>query len=87
MILDDIVTAIVAGKSPLVLTERAAHVEYFAQKLAGFSKHIIALRWYVLCYQQQVRAFMVGNVSLLHHPTIWQEKSVKKPLIILSNHA
>jgi superfamily II DNA or RNA helicase len=44
LILDDIIAAIVAGKSPLVLTERTAHVEFFAQKLAGFSKHVIALR-------------------------------------------
>ncbi len=44
MILDDIIAAIVAGKSPLVLTERTSHVEFFAQKLAGFSKHVIALR-------------------------------------------
>lgn len=44
MILDDIIAAIVAGKSPLVLTERTAHVEFFAQKLAGFSKHVIALK-------------------------------------------
>ena len=44
MILDDIISAIVAGKSPLVLTERTAHVEFFAQKLAGFSKHVIALQ-------------------------------------------
>jgi superfamily II DNA or RNA helicase len=44
MILDDIIAAIVAGKSPLVLTERTAHVEFFASKLADFSKHVIALK-------------------------------------------
>jgi len=44
MILDDIIATIVTGKSPLVLTERTAHVEFFAQKLAGFSKHVIALK-------------------------------------------
>jgi superfamily II DNA or RNA helicase len=44
MILDDIISAIVAGRSPLVLTERTAHVEFFATKLAGFSKNVIALR-------------------------------------------
>jgi len=44
MILDDVIAAIVAGKSPLVLTERTAHVEFFAQKLAGFSKHVISLK-------------------------------------------
>ncbi|MCB5253272.1 MAG: DEAD/DEAH box helicase [Candidatus Cloacimonetes bacterium] len=44
MILDDIISAIVAGRSPLILTERTAHVEFFTSKLAGFSKHVIALR-------------------------------------------
>ena len=44
MILDDIIAAIVAGKSPLVLTERTAHVDFLAQKLAGFSKHVIVLK-------------------------------------------
>ncbi|GAB1366532.1 DEAD/DEAH box helicase family protein [Candidatus Cloacimonadaceae bacterium] len=44
MILDDIIAAIVAGRSPLVLTERTAHVDFFVQKLAGFSKHVIALK-------------------------------------------
>lgn len=44
MILDDIIAAITAGRSPLVLTQRTAHVEFFANKLAGFSKHVIALR-------------------------------------------
>ncbi|MDZ4121884.1 MAG: DEAD/DEAH box helicase family protein, partial [Candidatus Cloacimonadaceae bacterium] len=44
MILDDIISAIVAGRSPLILTERTAHVEFFQKKLAGFSKHVIALR-------------------------------------------
>ncbi|MDP2174059.1 MAG: DEAD/DEAH box helicase family protein [Candidatus Cloacimonadaceae bacterium] len=44
LILDDIITAIVARRSPLILTERTAHVEFFAEKLAGFSKHVISLR-------------------------------------------
>lgn len=44
MILDDIISAITAGRSPLILTERTAHVEFFADKLAGFSKHVITLR-------------------------------------------
>ncbi len=44
IILDDIIAAITAGRSPLVLTQRTAHVEFFANKLAGFSKHVIILR-------------------------------------------
>lgn len=44
LILDDIIASIVAGRSPLILTERTAHVEFFASKLVGFSKNIISLR-------------------------------------------
>lgn len=33
------------------------------------------------------KSFRGGNVSLHCHPAIWQEMRVKKPLIILSNHA
>jgi superfamily II DNA or RNA helicase len=44
MILDDIISAISSGKSPLILTERKAHVEFFANKLAGFSKNVIVLQ-------------------------------------------
>jgi len=44
MILDDVIAAIAEGRSPLILTERTAHVEFFAAKLVGFSKNIISLR-------------------------------------------
>lgn len=44
LILDDIISAIVAGRSPLILTERTAHVDFFAEKLNGFAKYIIVLK-------------------------------------------
>lgn len=44
LIIDDIITAIEAGRSPLILTERTAHVDFFLEKLTGFTKNIIVLK-------------------------------------------
>ncbi len=44
LIIDDIIAAIEAGRSPLILTERIAHVDFFMEKLTGFAKNIIVLK-------------------------------------------
>jgi superfamily II DNA or RNA helicase len=44
LILDDIISAITNGRSPLILTERTVHVNFFAEKLRGFVKNIIVLK-------------------------------------------
>lgn len=44
MIFDDILTALEQGRRPLLLTERTAHVDYFANRLKGFAKNIVVLR-------------------------------------------
>lgn len=44
LILDDILHALDEGRSPILLTERIGHLEYFAQRLEGFAKNIIVLR-------------------------------------------
>ena len=33
-----------AGRSPIVLTERKAHLDFLAERLRGFTKHPIVLR-------------------------------------------
>jgi superfamily II DNA or RNA helicase len=43
MILDDVISALDAGRSPIVLTERRDHVETLAAKLRGFARHLIVL--------------------------------------------
>ena len=43
-ILDDVIAAIHEGRSPLLLTERKDHLEFFAQRLGGFAKHIVVLQ-------------------------------------------
>lgn len=44
MIVNDVISALKAGRSPVILTERKEHVAFFADRLAGFSKHIIILQ-------------------------------------------
>jgi superfamily II DNA or RNA helicase len=42
-IFDDVLSALQEGRSPLLLTERTAHVEYLRNKFKGFAKNIITL--------------------------------------------
>ncbi len=44
LILDDIIGSLEAGRSPIVLTERKDHLEFFAKSLRGFVKHLIVLK-------------------------------------------
>jgi hypothetical protein len=32
------------GRSPILLTDRTSHLEYFQNRLKGFSKNVIVLR-------------------------------------------
>lgn len=43
-ILDDVIAALEEGRSPILLTERKDHVEYFADALRSFVRHIVVLR-------------------------------------------
>ena len=43
-ILDDVISAIQGGRSPIVLTERKDHLEYFAERLKGFVRNLIVLQ-------------------------------------------
>jgi superfamily II DNA or RNA helicase len=43
LIFDDILAALDAGRSPLLITERKEHLTYFADRLSRFAKNIITL--------------------------------------------
>ena len=43
-IVDDIVTALEEGRSPIVLTERKDHLEHLADRLRGLVRHLITLK-------------------------------------------
>jgi len=44
MIFDDVLTALEAGRSPILLTERKEHARYFAERLAGFARNVLLLQ-------------------------------------------
>jgi superfamily II DNA or RNA helicase len=44
MIVDDVITAIEGGRSPIVLTERTDHLDYLAGELERVVRHVIVLR-------------------------------------------
>ena len=44
LIFDDVLTALEAGKSPILLTERKDHASQFAERLGRFARNVILLR-------------------------------------------
>jgi superfamily II DNA or RNA helicase len=44
LILDDVLHALEEGRSPVLLTERRDHLEYFAEQLRGFVRHLVVLQ-------------------------------------------
>jgi superfamily II DNA or RNA helicase len=44
LIFDDVVAALEAGRSPLVITERKDHLELLAERLSNFCKNVIVLK-------------------------------------------
>jgi superfamily II DNA or RNA helicase len=44
LIFDDVLRALEAGRSPVVITERTAHLEIIAKRLERFVRHVIILR-------------------------------------------
>jgi len=44
LILDDVISALAAGRSPILLTERTDHLLFLASRLASFTRHLIVLR-------------------------------------------
>jgi hypothetical protein len=43
-IFDDVLKVLEEGRSPLILTERTAHVDYLYNKFKGFVKNIVVLK-------------------------------------------
>ena len=43
-ILDDVIGALEAGRSPILLTERRDHLDYFADQLGRVARHLVVLR-------------------------------------------
>jgi superfamily II DNA or RNA helicase len=44
LILDDVLQALEEGRSPILLTERKDHLDYFATRLGKFTRHLVVLQ-------------------------------------------
>ncbi len=44
LILDDVIRAVADGASPILLTERRDHLEYLAERLRSFVRHLVVLQ-------------------------------------------
>jgi superfamily II DNA or RNA helicase len=44
LIFDDLLKALDQGRSPILLTDRTSHLEYFQNRLNGFAKNVIVMR-------------------------------------------
>lgn len=44
LILDDVIGALEQGRSPILLTERKDHLEYFAARLSRIARHVVVLQ-------------------------------------------
>jgi superfamily II DNA or RNA helicase len=44
LILDDVIDALRRGRSPILLTERKDHLEFFAQALSPIARHVVVLQ-------------------------------------------
>lgn len=62
LIFDDLLKALDEGRSPILLTERTGHVEYFAERLKGFARNVIVLRGGMGKKQRRALAEKIANI-------------------------
>ena len=62
MIIDDVVGALEGGRSPILLTERRDHVDYFAGQLGKVARHLVILRGGMGAKQRREVADQLKNI-------------------------
>jgi len=63
LILDDILKSVEEGRSPILLTERREHLEYFSSQLANVVKNVIVLRGGMGIKQRRAIAEQLATIS------------------------
>jgi len=63
LILDDVLRALEAKRSPVILTERKEHVAFFAKRLSAFVKNIIVLQGGMGTKKRREVMENLGNIS------------------------
>jgi superfamily II DNA or RNA helicase len=62
LIFDDILSALEAGRSPVVITERKDHLDMLAQRLSKFAKNVVVLRGGMSARQSREAAVSLANI-------------------------
>lgn len=63
LIFDDLLKCLDQGRSPILLAERTAHVEYFERKLEKFAKNVIVLRGGMGKKQREELRQRIANIA------------------------
>lgn len=63
MIFDDLLRCLDQGRSPILLTERTSHVEYFQNRLEKFAKNVIVMRGGLGKKQQEALRQQIASVQ------------------------
>jgi superfamily II DNA or RNA helicase len=61
-ILDDVIAAIHEGRSPILLTERKDHLEYFAEHLRSFVRHLVVLQGGMTAKERRCSADQLASI-------------------------
>ncbi len=63
LILDDVVSALEEGRSPVLLSERREHVDYFAERLTGVARNLVVFRGGMGVKQRQQVAEKLADIA------------------------
>ena len=63
LIFDDILSALEAGRSPVVITERKDHLEMLAGRLSKFAKNVVVLRGGMSAQRSRAASETLGAIS------------------------
>jgi superfamily II DNA or RNA helicase len=62
IIVDDVIKAIQEGRSPILLTERKDHLQYFADRLKAFVRHLVVLHGGTSRKEQKARGEKLSSI-------------------------
>jgi superfamily II DNA or RNA helicase len=63
LILNDVIAALDEGRSPILLTERKDHLEFFASRLRPFARNLVVLRGGMSAKAQRAVAAQLSGIS------------------------
>ncbi len=63
LILDDVLSALGDGRSPILLTERRDHLEYLAARLDGIVRHLVVLRGGMTPKERQAAVELLESIE------------------------